>query len=313
MLTGGNITLQPSGGSTNNSASNNPVTNYDYLNYSGLNVDPLCPAFLVSTSNWAQTTSDSLFGDLGRGYPEVAVGRLPANDAAELSGAVNHILTYQGVSASGFRVQGVADRTDPAVGDFGALLDSVSLANPSMLWQRNYLGTTSDDAAVVTTTLQTAACGGADLAIYSGHGNSVRIGKNVPRILDNDRVQFWTGNIVFLQCTCTANWMANDAPGFRSIAMQALSQPQGGISASIASSTYVTADASVQFMSQLLKNANAPGMRWGDALMQAQQGAFQKSTEADIYDDLGKTEQLFGDPALPVFARIATLDLRNSC
>jgi hypothetical protein len=221
-------------------------TNYDYLNYSGLNVDPLCPAFLVSTSNWAQTTSDSIFGDLGRGYPEVAVGRLPANDAGELSGAVNHILTYQGVSTLGFRVHAVADRTDPAVGDFGALLDSVSQAHPDLTWQRNYLGTTSNDPAAVTSVLQTAAGGSADLVLYSGHGNSVRLGKTDPRILDVDKVQLWTGNTVLLQSTCTANWMANDAPGFKSIAMQALTQPQGGISASIASSTYVTADASVR-------------------------------------------------------------------
>src|SRR5204862_4917673 len=52
-------------------------TTYDYLNYENQNVDPLCPTYLVSTSFWAQSTSDSAFGDLGRGYPEVAVGRLP--------------------------------------------------------------------------------------------------------------------------------------------------------------------------------------------------------------------------------------------
>src|SRR5262249_36846193 len=49
-------------------------TSYDYHNYSGQNVDPLCPSYLVSTSFWAQTTSDAMFGDLGRGYAEVRVG-----------------------------------------------------------------------------------------------------------------------------------------------------------------------------------------------------------------------------------------------
>ncbi len=62
-------------------------TTYDYKNYSGANVDPMCPAFLVATTFWAQTTSDSMFGDLGRGYPEVAVGRLPVNNLSELSTA----------------------------------------------------------------------------------------------------------------------------------------------------------------------------------------------------------------------------------
>src|SRR5205085_1810961 len=76
-------------------------TTYDYKNYEGQNVDPMCPTFLVSTSFWSQATSDSLFGDLGRGCPDIAVGRLPVNDAAELTGAVRHILNYKGTVGSG--------------------------------------------------------------------------------------------------------------------------------------------------------------------------------------------------------------------
>src|SRR5204862_7706803 len=132
----------------------------------------------------------------------------------------------------------------------------------------------------------------------SGHGNSVRLGKDTPQILDVAKVQDWKGNVVFLQSTCTANWMAKDETGFKSIAIQALTQPQGGISASIASSTYMDADAGVAFMNQLLGNANRPGMRWGKALMQAQTWALGRS--GSFYGDLGRTEQLFGDPAMPV-------------
>src|SRR5205085_9440392 len=87
-------------------------TTYDYRNYSGLNVDPLCPAFLVSTSFWSQATSDSAFGDLGRGYPEVAVGRLPVNNATELTGAVARISGYKGAPQSGIRLHAVADALD---------------------------------------------------------------------------------------------------------------------------------------------------------------------------------------------------------
>ena len=55
-------------------------TTYDYHNYEGQNVDPLCPTFLVPTSFWAQATSDSMFADLGRGIPELAVTRLPSSE-----------------------------------------------------------------------------------------------------------------------------------------------------------------------------------------------------------------------------------------
>ena len=42
-------------------------------------------------------------------------------------------------------------------------------------------------------------------------------------------------------------------------------------------------------------------MRWGKALMLSQQWALQQSASG-FYGDLGRTEQIFGDPALPVFA-----------
>src|SRR5205085_1607432 len=115
-------------------------TTYDYRNYSGLNVDPLCPAFLVSTSFWSQATSDSMFGDLGRGYPEVAVGRLPVNNAAELGVAVRHILNYSGAPTSGVRVHSVADQADPQAADFPAQSAALGQMFPDMTWQANYLG-----------------------------------------------------------------------------------------------------------------------------------------------------------------------------
>jgi hypothetical protein len=282
-------------------------TTYDYKNYSGLNVDPLCPTFLVSTTSWAQATSDSQFGDLGRGYPEVAVGRLPVNNTTELGGIVNHILANPGLYSSGITVHAVADELDPAAGNFSAQEDAIAQANPEFTWQKNYLGITYATSPEVTAALKVAANGGADVLLYSGHGNAVRLGKNNPRIADTSTVQEWTGHSVFLQSTCTANWMAKDEAGYKSIAIQALTQPQGGISASIASSTYMNSDNAADFMNQLIKNANVSGMRWGNALMKTQQWAYNRGTTngnggGSFYSDLSKTEQIFGDPAMPVFA-----------
>ncbi len=276
-------------------------TTYDYRNYSGLNVDPLCPTFLVSTSFWSQTTSDSTFGDMGRGYSEVAIGRLPVNTPAELSSAVKHILNYSGAPLSGVRVHGVADQVDPEVADFAAQADTLAQSVPDMAWQRNYLGITYTTAPEVTTAMTAAANGGADWIVYIGHGNASRLGKFAPRILDVAGIQAWTGDVVFIQSTCTANWAAGNTTVFTSIAVQGLTQPQGGISASIASSTYMNSDYAVEFMGHLLKNADSGGMRWGTALMMTQQWA--ASMGAGFYSDLNKTEQIFGDPAMPVFMK----------
>ncbi len=276
-------------------------TTYDYHNYEGQNVDPLCPTFLVSTSFWAQTTSDSKFGDLGRGIPEIAVGRLPVNNAAELGIAVSHVTSYSGLPDTGVRVHAVADRADPDAGDFGAQLGTIAQSNPDLSWQTNTLGVTYQSSYEVNAAMTEAANGGADIVLYAGHGNASRLGKDSPRILDVGSVQNWHGNVVFLQATCTANWMAQNTDGFRSIAMQALTQPQGGISASIASSTYMKSEVAANFMNQLVKNAgDGRSRRWGQAMLRTQQWAFSQG--GGFYQDLGLTEQLFGDPAMRISA-----------
>ncbi|HLX60660.1 MAG TPA: C25 family cysteine peptidase [Planctomycetota bacterium] len=278
-------------------------TTYDYHNYSGANVDPMCPTFLVSTSFWAQATSDSLFGDLGRGIPEVAVGRLPVNDTGELSGAVSHILNYSGAPASGVRMHAVADQPDPDAGDFPAQADSLAQAHSDLAWQRNYLGVTAQNPSDVTAAMTTAANGGADWLLYIGHGNALHLGAANRQLLGLDDLQNWTGNVVLLQSTCTANWMANDVAGYKSLAIQALTQPQGGISAGIGTSSYMNSANATAFMDQLLSgSANAAtNPRWGNVLMKTQQWAFAQS--GGFNADLGRTEQLFGDPAMPVFAK----------
>ena len=281
-------------------------TTYDYRNYSGANVDPLCPAFLVSTSFWAQTTSDALFGDLGRGYPEIAIGRLPVNDTTDLSGAVSHILGYRGFPASGIAGQLTADTADPAAGNFAQQSDSVAAAHPEFTWQKNYVGVTAQQISDATEAMTAAANGGADLLVYIGHGNAAglggQIGVDAVKILDGTSVQNWHGNVPLLQSTCTGNWMAKDVADYKCIAIQALTQPQGGISASIGTSTYMNSDAGVAFMNQLLTRANRSGQRWGTALMQAQQWALSQGATG-FNADLGRTEQLFGDPAMPVFSK----------
>lgn len=276
-------------------------TTYDYHNYSGNNVDPLCPTFLVGTSFWAQSTSDSMFGDMGRGVPEVAIGRLPVNNTAELAVAVGRITNNKGMPVSGIRAHLVADEYDPEAGDFGAQLAGLASHHADIAFETNTLGVTYQSSPEVTAALENAANGGADFILYAGHGNSIHLGRNNPNILDLNLVQAWKGNVVLLQSTCTANWMAKDQAGFKSIAIQALTQPQGGISASIASSTYMNSEYAVEFMNQLVSNANRGGQRWGSALLLAQQWAAHQ-TGSRFYTDLLHTEQLFGDPAMPVFS-----------
>jgi hypothetical protein len=223
------------------------------------------------------------------------------NNAVELSGAVNHIVNYSGAPVSGVRVNAVADSADAAVANFPEQAAMLGQNFADLAWQPNYLGVTYQNSEDVNAAMTAAANGGADWIVYIGHGNASRLGRDNPRILDVDKVQAWTGDVVLLQCTCTANWQAQDSADYKSIAIQALTQPQGGISASIASSTYMNSDCAVEFATQLMTHAQTNGMRWGIALMKAQQWAGTKG--GGFYDDLNKTEQIFGDPAMPVFMK----------
>jgi len=263
-------------------------TTYDYRNYSGANVEPLCPTFLISTSFWAQATSDALFGDL-----KVAVGRLPMNDAAELSVAVSRILAHAALPDSGWRAQVVADTKDLSAGDFAAEGDGLAAALPEIAWTKNYVDAAAN-LADVTAAMTNAANGAADVVVYIGHGNAARLGKDT--ILDVNAVQAWTGNVVLLQSTCTGNWVAKDEAAYHSIAIQALTQPQGGIAASIGTSTYMQSAPAVAFMQQVLQAAETSGTTWGAALLKAQQWAAQQHNA--WYADLSKTESILGDPAM---------------
>ncbi|HLX61163.1 MAG TPA: C25 family cysteine peptidase [Planctomycetota bacterium] len=275
-------------------------TTYDARNYGGMNTNPLCPTYYTGSVFWSNAPSDSSYGDLGRGFPEVRVGRLPATNADELRQMVAHTLNYRGLSASGWSAELAADRADPAAADFPAVAAGLAATLPSITWQIDALGVSTQSAADVTEQMRAAACGGADLVMYVGHGNSARLGAQVPRILDADSIQTWTGDTVLVLATCAGNWFAGNDYTVRSIAMQGLSQPQGGIAASFGTTTYSTATVDTQYMRVFLSQAQIPGARWGDALLRAQQwSAAQSAPDAS---EMSKTQCMLGDPALPVNA-----------
>jgi autotransporter-associated beta strand protein len=276
---------------------------YDYKNYGGVGVDTLCPTIMISTSFWSHAPADPLFGDLGRGYPEVSVGRLPVNTPEELAGAVAHTLGYKGLYESGWRGLLAADRLDPNAGDFAAEADGLAAANPQIAWGKSYLGVNAATSPDVTAAMEAAANGAADLMVYVGHGNAARLGAATPSILDVNTVQNWTGNVVMLGSTCTFNWFVKNEPNYHSIPIQGLTQPQGGIAASIASTTYTQSLPDTQFMAELLKQAaTTAGARWGEALVKTQQVTRQKAGGQDGWEmDLVRTVCILGDPALPVY------------
>jgi hypothetical protein len=272
---------------------------YDPLNNLGLGSINQCPTFLAATSTFGQVLADSLFGDLGSGRPEVAVGRLPLRSAAELSAAVANILSYKGHRDSDpYRGVLLADRLDLSAGNFHAEADSVANTPLDVDWTKIYVGATHATEALARTAVVSEVNGGADLAFFIGHGTASRLGKQA--ILEKTNVADWNGHAVLLMASCNGTWFLTPDPTYYCLVEKLMTRP-AGVPVAIGSSTYLDSISHVQFMREMLLQSRARGARWGDALLAAQQSAFKNSNGRNgVQADLYKGEGLLGDPALPV-------------
>ncbi|MCZ7644664.1 MAG: C25 family cysteine peptidase [Planctomycetota bacterium] len=270
-------------------------------------IDPLCPTILASTPTFAEIPADPLYADFGRG-PRFAVGRFPVNTAGELAVAVQRTLDFVPIQgASGGLGLLAADRRDLEAGHFGLGCEALEAACPQLTWDKAYLGQTAPAAADLTQAMRDAANGGADVIVFNGHGASNRLSRE--NVLDAAKAAQWTGNCVLIQATCTANYFMHDLPAIDTNAELLLTQPQGGIAASIGPTTYTPHGILVDFNKLLLEELQ-PGRSWGTALMHAQQRAWTLSSHmartrdpnAALLRALTYGECLLGDPALPIYA-----------
>ncbi|MGA2854757.1 MAG: C25 family cysteine peptidase, partial [Verrucomicrobiota bacterium] len=138
---------------------------YDYRNLLGMN-DNLVPPLMI-TCLYGLAASDSEFGDLGgTNAPEIAVGRLPATNAVQLTAMINKIKAYEALpSPAAKQALLVADFADPGAGDFPTqILDVQEMVAPA------FQATTVLPSTVVQMHNQVLAGlnAGADLMCYMG-------------------------------------------------------------------------------------------------------------------------------------------------
>jgi hypothetical protein len=272
-------------------------TTYDTKDWFEVGTEVGCPTVFTSTKQYGMTSADGEYGFWG-GVAQVAVGRLPMDDAAEVGHAVEKILGYRGVVDS--RGSGVilAQNPDPKAGDFHAQGDEVGEA-VEVSWTKVYQadGTEEGKTAAREGFLE-AVNGGADVAVFVGHGSSTNWASGV---LTLSNVSEWTGNAVVLVASCTGAYFLRHPqyPGM-TLAEALLGQAGGGTPAFIGSATYTESAPHVEYMCELLKRTQVGNaVRWGDAMVSARNWA---EGQSESLKDLGRTEHLLGDPALPVSA-----------
>jgi hypothetical protein len=231
--------------------------------------------------------SDEAFGDLDRnGVPEIAVGRLPARDAAELATMVANTLAY--------RDQPRPLREATFVGDAGwgfmSMLYSSTLGPD---WTPSLISYDDVGSGAIAATVNDSLRNGPALTHYLGHAAPAGWGQ--PAFLDANAISIdpAAAPTVLVQAGCWATYLIDPR---NATLTQRLMASRGGAAVVIGPSSLVGSDTMGQLDEYLLTRL-VPGATVGTALLQAKtQMAAYFPGATDVY--LGVN--YLGDPAVRV-------------
>jgi hypothetical protein len=266
---------------------------FDYRNYSGHD-DCLVPPLMASAADHLYI-SDNMFADVtgNDGVPELAVGRIPAASAEELSGYIDKIIGYE--SATGSWTSRALFAADPidAGGNFAATSDSVAAALPaSVAVDRIYLDTMP--AAAARAEFLSGLNDGRAYVNFFGHGGITLIGgasllsiDSLGQLANGDRLPVLTA------MTCMAG--AFGFPGYDSLAESLVVMQGGGAIAVWSSSDQAYNEYSARLCAGFYEAVFTSGIKvLGDAILSAKKDYAETATRLEYLNFYN----LIGDPAL---------------
>ena len=253
----------------------------DPRNYFGLG-GHFVPTKSIETFTMETFSDDWMADGNGDDVPDVAIGRLPVINVAELETVVSKILAYEAQPAAPRSVLSVSDSNDTY--EFGDATNRMSgiVPVPSVInsVHRSEIG----DAAARASILDSFATG-TDLVVFAGHGS----------------VTFWRGGLLTsedvmeisspgrLSVSVLANCLNGyfGAPGLRSVGEALVLAPGGGSVVSWTSAGVSDSGWQELMISEFLRVAYQPGMTTGNAA---------RAAKASVNGDVRKTWVLLGDP-----------------
>jgi hypothetical protein len=272
---------------------------YDYRGHT--TQDPILIPPLMRKGRGGLYPADAQFADTRRddGIADIALGRLPARDAAELSAIVAKIVAYETGSATlpPERMLMLADRNNGSEAfDTDSLLaiDAVPNAFSTVQLFHSELTDVAQLRAALFAELRT----GATVLNYFGHGGVTKLGKMTDILLDSDvdaLVQD-TPLPLFTSMTCMTGYYA--FPGYEALAPELVRASDKGAIAAWAGTGQVVDRSSQTLLTHFFETILHEDVAIGDAIQRALDAEQQESPELGTDDDTLALYALFGDPAM---------------
>jgi hypothetical protein len=267
---------------------------YDYRNDTGTAVNHV-PVQLVPTSTYLFSSDNALADVVGNdGVPEVAIGRLPAITAAEMSAMVAKIIAYEQDRGGAWTGRAILTAGVPdSGGNFTGSSETAAAFLPlSLTPQRIYL--TQYSVSTARTLLINAINSQAVLWNYFGHGGlNILDSGGLLGISDVSRMtNGWRGPVL-LGVTCFI--ARHEVPNFVTLAETLVKQPGGGLPAAWAPTGLSYDDAATIMCSAILQARYQQGVQ---PLGEAIRAGLASSAAAGVSIDLIQMFTLLGDPGM---------------
>lgn len=148
---------------------------YDFRNYEGLGYNSYIPTMMVDTVYMETGSDDALVDFNNDGLAEIAIGRIPARDAAMVTQVMDKTISFE-LTVPNWTNRGALFAYDQSVGyDFGELSQRISQQLPSNM-PKTFIGRTYSTAVVDQQANQVelvdSMSTGKYFVNYSGHGST---------------------------------------------------------------------------------------------------------------------------------------------
>lgn len=271
---------------------------YDYRDHVQGKFKDMVPTYLLDTTYVGETASDNWFVRFGSDpedyRPSMAIGRLPAQSADQVTAMVDKILRYEQSAPAGdwrSRALLVADDDETTFTTMSDILASDYLTNTYQV-EKVYIGQAPDPNAAVVRALNE----GVSFVNYVGHGSlDVWGAEKALKSADLARIDNADGRLPLLvTMTCLTGYFHH--PNAESLGELLLRAPDKGIVAAL-----VPTSESITSHQQPLAEAfyqelfGDEAVTIGEAMMRAKQSMPENGK---MYRDVIETFNLLGDPAL---------------